>query len=42
MEEAVYNSLTRATTVRGRDGHVREAIPIDELRRGLRQAGRIP
>ncbi len=31
VEEAVYNSLTRATTVRGRDGHVREAIPIDRL-----------
>ncbi len=32
VEEAVYNSLTKATTVRGRDGHVREAIPIDRLR----------
>ncbi len=32
VEEAVYNSMTRATTVRGRDGHVREAIPIDRLR----------
>ncbi len=38
VEEAVYNSLTRATTVRGRDGHVREAMPIDRLRRLL--AGR--
>ncbi len=35
VEEAVYNSLTRATTVRGRDGHVREAIPIDRLRQLL-------
>lgn len=32
VEEAIYNSLTRATTVRGRDGHVSEAIPIDRLR----------
>ena len=31
-EEAIYNSLLRATTVRGRDGHTAEAIPIDELR----------
>jgi D-aminopeptidase len=28
-EEAVYNSLFMATTVKGRSGHVREAIPID-------------
>ncbi len=41
VEEAVYNSLTRATTVRGRDGHVAEAIPIDELRRVLAAADRI-
>jgi len=32
VEEAVYNSLLRATTVRGRDGHVAEALPIDRLR----------
>jgi len=32
VEEAVYNSLTTATTVEGRDGHVREAIPLDALR----------
>jgi len=35
VEEAVYNSLTRATTMRGRDGHVVEAIPIGELREVL-------
>ncbi len=35
VEEAVYNSLTRAETVCGRDGHMREAIPIDRLRRLL-------
>jgi D-aminopeptidase len=32
VEEAVYNALTTATTVRGRDGHVTEALPIDRLR----------
>ncbi len=31
VEEAVYNSLTRATTVSGRDGHVREALPIEAV-----------
>ena len=35
VEEAVYNSLTKATTVTGRDGHQVEAIPIDALRRIL-------
>lgn len=41
VEEAVYNSLTRATTVQGRDGHVVEAIPIARLRSVLIEAGRI-
>jgi D-aminopeptidase len=40
VEEAVYNALTRATTVRGRDGHTAEAIPIDRLRTILEAAGR--
>jgi D-aminopeptidase len=31
-EEAIYNSLLRATTVRGRDGHVAEAIPLEQLK----------
>ena len=31
-EEAIYNSLFRATTVRGRDGHVAEAIPIERVK----------
>lgn len=35
-EEAIYNSLLQATTVRGRDGHVAEAIPIEKLRTLLR------
>jgi D-aminopeptidase len=41
VEEAVYNSLTRATTVRG-NGKTLEAIPIDRLREILRSAGRRP
>jgi len=31
-EEAIDNSLLRATTVRGRDGHTAEALPIARLR----------
>lgn len=31
-EEAIDNSLLKAQTVRGRDGHIAEAIPIDRLR----------
>lgn len=38
-EEAVYNSLLRATTVNGR-GVTVEAIPIDRLREILRKHGR--
>jgi D-aminopeptidase len=40
-EEAVYNALTAATTVTGRDGHTQEALPLDRLRELLRDAGRI-
>jgi D-aminopeptidase len=40
-EEAVYNALTTATTVSGRDGHTQEALPLDRLRTILREAGRI-
>ena len=29
-EEAIYNSMFMAETIKGRDGHVSEAIPIDE------------
>jgi D-aminopeptidase len=39
-EEAIYNSLLRATTTSGREGHVAEAIPIDELKRSLMKYGR--
>jgi D-aminopeptidase len=39
-EEAIYNSLLRATTVRGDQGHVAEAIPLDKLREVLKKYGR--
>jgi D-aminopeptidase len=39
-EEAIDNSILRATTVRGRDGHVVLAIPIDELKEVMRKYGR--
>lgn len=39
-EEAIDNSLLRATTVRGRDGHVAPAIPIGRLRELLKRANR--
>jgi D-aminopeptidase len=41
VEEAVYNALTAATTVRGHDGHVIEALPLDRVETLLRDAGRI-
>jgi len=31
VEEAVYNSLLRATTVTGREGHTVDAIPLEEV-----------
>ncbi len=30
-QEAIYNSLFKATTIKGRDGHKIEAIPIDKV-----------
>jgi D-aminopeptidase len=39
-EEAIYNSLLRATTVHGDQGHVAEAIPLDKLREVLKKYGR--
>jgi D-aminopeptidase len=30
-EEAVLNSLFRAQTLMGRDGHVRHALPVEEV-----------
>jgi len=39
-EEAILNALFSAETMTGRDGHVRHALPIDEVVRLLRQYGR--
>lgn len=36
VEEAVYNSIVRATTVTGRDGHTAEGIPVEKLGRIFR------
>ena len=38
-EEAIYNSLLRATTMTGRDGHRIEALPIDKTIEILRKYG---
>jgi D-aminopeptidase len=39
-EEAILNSILKATTVRGRHGHIAEAIPIEALRDVLARHGR--
>ena len=41
-EEAIDNSLLKAQTVRGRDGHAAEAIPVESLRTLLKSAGALP
>lgn len=38
-EEAALNSLFRATTVTGRDGHTAEALPVEEVREILDERG---
>ncbi len=38
-EEAVVNALFRATTIDGRDNHVRHALPIEPTLAALRSAG---
>jgi len=40
-EEAILNSLFRATTVKGRDGRTIEALPIDKTLTILRKYGKI-
>jgi D-aminopeptidase len=40
-EEAIVNALFRATTIDGRDGHVRYALPIDRTLEILRRYGRL-
>jgi D-aminopeptidase len=39
-EEAILNSMFAAETMVGRDGHVRHAIPIDEVMEIMRRYGR--
>ncbi len=39
-EEAIYNSLLRATTMRGRDAHEVPALPLDAVQRLLEKYGR--
>ncbi len=39
-EEAIYNSLLRATTVQGEGGRTVEAIPVDKLGEVLKKYGR--
>jgi D-aminopeptidase len=41
VEEAVLNALFRAETVVGRDGHRRDALPLEETAAALRRAGRL-
>jgi D-aminopeptidase len=40
VEEAIYNSLLTATTVVGRDGNTRHALPVEELARVMGRYGR--
>jgi D-aminopeptidase len=40
-EEAIYNSLLRATTVTGKDKRTVEALPIDKVTEMLRKFGKI-
>ncbi|MFN6963681.1 MAG: P1 family peptidase [Pyrinomonadaceae bacterium] len=41
-EEAIYNSLFRATTVTGRDKRAVQALPLDEVKALLKKYGRVP
>jgi len=40
-EEAIYNSLFKATTVTGIDGHTAEALPLEEVKAILKKYGRL-
>jgi D-aminopeptidase len=40
-EEAIINALFRATTVVGRDDHVRVAMPLERVLPLLRKYGRL-
>lgn len=39
VEEAIYNSLFMAETMTGRDGHIRYALPVDEVVRLMERYG---
>ena len=39
-EEAVYNSLVRATTLKGRGGNAGRALPMEEVEQVLKRHGR--
>lgn len=41
-EEAILNSLTMATTMKGNENHQVEAIPLDKLKELLKKYNRIP
>jgi D-aminopeptidase len=40
-EEAIYNSLLKATTISGVDGHTVHALPIEKVKQVRRKYGRI-
>ena len=40
-EEAIYNSMLRATTVTGKEKRTIEALPIDRVKELLRKYGKI-
>lgn len=40
-EEAIYNSMFRATTVTGRDNRTVEALPLDKVTEILKKYGRV-
>ena len=39
-EEAIINSMTMATTMRGRNDRTMPAIPLDRLKQVMKQYGR--
>lgn len=41
-EEAVYNSMLRAVSMKGREGHSVKPVPIDALMEALRSRGALP
>ena len=40
-EEAIYNSLFRATTMKGKQNRTVEALPVDETLKILRKSGKL-